>query len=144
MPQQAAFPGHPIHAVQSDLPPQLDAQMVLDKKTGCMTILAGDWNCALGQNLGMPSNDSFVSPGGKVVLEEIAYGGWTLINSLTQEDDTSEGQKSPLEYTAHHRGDTDLQKTLKMTIMKTTDQEMHESDNGPTISRRTLEREMKF
>ena len=81
------------------------------KKTGCMTILAGDWNCALGQNLGMSSNDSFVSPGGKVVLEEIAYGGWTLINSLTQEDakthyDRTSGTERALDFAITNYPDT--------------------------------------
>ena len=59
------------------------------KAQGNVVLMAGDLNCWIGNNLGMTSNHPSTSAGGKEVIKEAENGGWSLINSLSSEDQRS-------------------------------------------------------
>ena len=73
------------------------------KHEGNQVVLAGDFNIAVGKELGMENNDESVSNGGRQVIDLINNGGWFVANKLMEGSqkthvDRSGGKERTLDY----------------------------------------------
>ena len=64
------------------------------KSQGCLVVMGGDLNCAVGNNLGLKTNHPSVSAGGQEVIKEAENGDWFLVNSISDEDQKSHYDRS--------------------------------------------------